>query len=378
MSRARAKSRRRRRLRWWNRGTGIRLRLWMAFNLVLLCGLSYGVYLLVQSNATPAFAGFGQQEDKPGITERLKPGSTDKPIPNRADFLAPKGKHFGVSTFEAPWSSSEIDKVATAAGTRPTMVEYFVKWTEDFEPEAVDASYRQGMLPVLSWEPWAGPKAGLDQPAYSLASIAAGEHDAYISRFAKGIGDHKWPVALRFAHEMNGNWYPWSEQRSGNKPGDYVKAWQHIHQLFEAAGAENVIWVWSPNILRPVPKVSLQALYPGKEYVDWVGLVGYAAEEKNAAQVFDPTLEALRKFAAHPVLITETGARPGPLKAPWTADFFTWLDKVPDVIGFIWFERSENEGGGADWRFSTDPATTQSFRTGLSGIDLVSTAGQSG
>ncbi|MFJ6573740.1 glycoside hydrolase family 26 protein [Streptomyces sp. NPDC091292] len=374
MSRASNNPRRKKRLHFWNRGTGIRLRLWMAFNVVVLSALSYGVYVLVQSNSGPSFAGFGREENKPGITERLKNGSETQAIPARDSFLDPKGKHFGVSTFEAPWSTDEIDKVAAAAGTRPTMVEYFVKWTEDFEPETVDASYRQGMLPLLAWEPWAGKKAGVDQPAYSLDSIASGEHDAYIKQFAKGVAEHKWPIALRFAHEMNGDWYPWSEKRSGNKPGDYVKAWRHVHQLFDEAGADNVIWLWSPNILRPVPDVSLKALYPGKKYVDWVGMVGYAVEDKTASQVFDATLKALRKFTDQPVLITETGAQPGSRKAPWTSDFFTWLAKNPDVIGFVWFERSEEEGGGADWRFTSDAATTRAFKSGIGGIDLVSAA----
>ncbi|MEV5338487.1 glycosyl hydrolase [Streptomyces sp. NPDC052676] len=377
MSRSRQNSRRKKRLRWWNRGTGIRLRLWMAFNVVVLTGLSYGVYLLVQSNEVPAYTGLGKDESDLSVVDRIKGGATET-IPTRAEFLDPDGVHFGVSTYEAPWSTSEIDATAEAAGTRPTLVEYFVKWTEDFDPKAVDASYRQGMLPLVSWEPWAGSAKGVDQPAYSLASIAEGNHDAYITEFAESVADQKWPLVLRFAHEMNGDWYPWSEQRSGNKPGEYVAAWRHVHDLFEAAGADNVIWLWSPNILRPVPDVSLKALFPGEDYVDWAGMVGYAVEEDTAAKVFDPTLKALSAFTDLPVLITETGAQPGPLQAGWTADFFTWLPKRPQVIGFVWFQRSQEEGGGADWRFTTSQATQDAFRTGIASVDLVSAHAKSG
>ncbi|MER6911105.1 glycosyl hydrolase [Streptomyces sp. NPDC000594] len=365
-------------LHWWNRGTGVRLRLWMAFNMVLLSGLSYGVYLLVQSNATPAFAGFGQQENQ-SITDRLIPGSKPPPIPSRAELLDPQGRHFGVSTYEAPWSKAEVSRVSEAAGTRPTMVEYFVQWTEDFDPGAVDASYRQGLLPVLSWEPWAGKDKGVtDQPKYRLRTIIDGKHDAYIKRFARDVAAHDWPLAIRFAHEMNGEWYPWSEQYNDNRVGEYKKMWRHVHKIFEEAGADNVIWLWSPNILRPVPDISLKQLYPGKEYVDWVGLVGYAVKEKKAAAVFEPTLKALRKFTEQPIFITETGAQPSGHKADWTTDFFRWLNRNPDIAGFIWFERSENEGGNADWRFTADALTTEAFKKGVATVDLVGPTRRSG
>ncbi|GLF96043.1 glycoside hydrolase family 26 protein [Streptomyces yaizuensis] len=364
-------TRRKKKLHWWNRGTGVRLRLWMAFNMVLLSGLSYGVYLLVQSNSDPAFTGFGRPENR-SITDRLLP-SNGSPIPSRAELLKPEGRHFGVSTYEAPWSKEEITRVSAAAGTRPTMVEYFVKWTEEFDPEAIDASYRQGMLPVLSWEPWGGEEnGGTDQPEYRLSAILAGKHDAYIERFARDVAAHDWPLAIRFAHEMNGEWYPWSEQYNDNKLGEYAKVWRHVHGIFEKAGAGNVIWLWSPNILRPVPDISLEQLYPGKEYVDWVGMVGYAVKEKKAAAVFEPTLKALRKFTDQPIFITETGAQPTPHKHAWTADFFDWLNRTPDISGFIWFERDTEEGGKADWRFTADPRTTEAFQQGIRTVDLVS------
>jgi hypothetical protein len=84
-----------------------------------------------------------------------------------------------------------------------------------------------------------------------------------------------------------------------------------------------------------------------------------------SAQVFDPTLAALHRFTRRPVLITETGAQPGPNKADWTTDFFGWLSRHRDVIGFIWFERDKASGGGADWKFSSDPRTLRAFRHGI-------------
>ena len=170
------------------------------------------------------------------------------------------------------------------------------------------------------------------------AKIARGDFDGYITRVATAIRDQEWPLAIRFAHEMNGNWYPWSEQTSGNRPGDYVRAWRHVHDIFRRVGATNVVWIWSPNIVRPVPGIDLRRLYPGDAYVDWIGLVGYAVTERTAAAVFDPSLAVLARFTDKPVIITETGVQPSDFKSAWITDFFRWLPTRRQVIGFIWFE----------------------------------------
>ena len=60
------------------------------------------------------------------------------------------------------------------------------------------------------------------------------------------------PVAIRFDHEMNGNWYPWSaglpaNQGAAGQPNLYVQAWRHIWNLFNSVGANSdVIWLWAP------------------------------------------------------------------------------------------------------------------------------------
>jgi hypothetical protein len=36
------------------------------------------------------------------------------------------------------------------------MIQFFVKWTQEFRPDAVSMCYSQHALPLLSWEPWAG------------------------------------------------------------------------------------------------------------------------------------------------------------------------------------------------------------------------------
>ncbi|WP_285791106.1 glycosyl hydrolase [Micromonospora sp. NBRC 101691] len=341
--------------------------LWMAANTAVLLLLS-GWVVHSASGAPPTVAPSAGPPPSAVPGEGASGGRTR--IPAKKDIMSAPGHRFGLSAPHVPWSQPEIDAIAAKAGARPTLLQYFVKWTEEFRPESVDAAYGNGGVPVISWEPWSGSEPGLDQPAYALRRIAAGEHDEYLTRFATAVRDHRWPIGLRFAHEMNGSWYPWSEQRSGNRPGEYVRAWRHVHDVFTRVGATNVIWIWSPNIIRPVPKVSLKALYPGDRYVDWIGLVGYSTGERTATALFGPTLRKLRAFTDRPLLITETGSRPEEYRLPFIRDLFGWLNRRTDVVGFIWFEYDRVDGGSGDWRFTTQPDAVEAFRTGLARLTL--------
>ncbi|MFF0293501.1 glycoside hydrolase family 26 protein [Kitasatospora sp. NPDC004615] len=365
---------RRKTLHWWSRGSGIRLRVWMVVNGLLLCTLSYGVLAaLGAQDGTLGYHGLGNSAKTSGLDRLLQPKKAEPVIPGREIFANPEGKkYFGVSTQESPFSSAEVTSVQQSAGAAPSMTEYFVQWNQEFDPKAITAAYGHGTLPVLAWEPWAGTELGKDQPDYALSTITGGKHDDYINRFAQAVATQKWPVAIRFAHEMNGSWYPWSEQANGNHAGDYVQAWRHVHDLFKAAGATNVIWVWSPNILRPVPDIDITKLYPGDQYVDWAGMVGYGTnEERTADATFGPTLDLLRSISSKPILITETGREPNSMLKPvWISDFFAWLAKQPDVVGFIWFQRNKSQGAEANWRFDDTTPSLRAFSNGLRQITL--------
>ena len=334
----------------------------MVVNAVLVVGLA--AWVLRPTAAAPS-----EVKQAGGIAAQSAPPlPSSVPIPTKAEVMAQQGQRFGLSTPTTPFGNTALNAFTKAAGKSPTMLMYFNKWTQPFNPGAVVASYDRGALPVIAWEPWAGQKSGDSQPAYALSKIINGDFDAYIKKYATAVAAQKWPVAIRFAHEMNGHWYPWSESLSGNKPGQYVQMWRHVHDIFDSVGATNVIWIWSPNILRPVPNVNLKNLYPGDAYVDWVGMVGYQVVESTASAVYQPTMTAIRKFTKKSFVLTEVGAEPSSHKAAWIKDFMKWLPQHPDVVGFVWFEFSKAQGGSADWRFTETTATTQAFKTGLAGV----------
>ncbi|MFK0193589.1 glycoside hydrolase family 26 protein [Kitasatospora sp. NPDC090308] len=331
--------------------------------------LAAGVSCSAQSDGTgPAGALFGEEADQSTSPAATAPPSPAASVPPTKDeLLRSAGVYFGVSTYQTPLAA-ETDAVAAAAGRRPTMLQYFLDWRKEFDPATVREVYRQGAVPMLTWEPGDAPYEA-DQSWYATRRIADGEFDAYITRFARGVRDQGWPVVLRFAHEMNGDWYPWAANVNGNRPGDYAAAWRHVHDVFAQEHADNVIWLWSPNVLRGT-SADLQSLYPGDAYVDWLGMDGYGFGERTASEVLDQTYVRLREIADKPVFISETGAMPDPGKPGWITDLFRWIADHPKVPGFVWFEHSVEEGGRYDYRFAADPAARKAFADGLATLKL--------
>jgi beta-mannanase len=226
----------------------------------------------------------------------------------------------------------------------------------------------RGAVPLVTWEPWVAG-AGVQQPAYALDRITAGDFDPYLRRWADGLRAFGRPVLLRFAHEMNGDWYPWAEGVNGNGPGDYVAAWHHVRGVVTGAGASNVSWVWSPNVPY-TGSVPLPGLYPGAGAVDVVGLDGYNFGTSQSWSswvrpdvLFGPGLAQLRQLAPGvPVVISETASSElGGSKADWVRSLFSYLAVQPDVTAVVWFHFQKE----TDWRLDSSSASAAAVREAL-------------
>jgi len=313
--------------------------------------------------------------------------------PSLASLMVPDQRYLGLYTPQSPFSWSELDQVADQVGVTPGVAGYFQGWDTAFRPDAVVRSWRKGMLPMITWEsrPLAAANDQVDEPEYSLPRIIEGAHDDYLREYARAVAELDLPVAIRLNHEMNSGWYPWSEQTSnaapvnGNRPGDFVRMWHHVHAIFEAEGANaNVIWVWSPNIVNRLPATNrtleyTRSLYPGDEYVDWVGLSGYFRPPYDPDQTatfsytFDRSLDQLRAITGKPIMLAEIGAsETGGRKAAWITDLFDALAEPhnADVIGLAWFHHAvttyvEGERTTNDWRITSRPDALAAFREGI-------------
>jgi mannan endo-1,4-beta-mannosidase len=269
-----------------------------------------------------------------------------------------------------PWKVAElreVDDFERGSGERARIVMWFADWAHSsFDPRQAEAVAQRGAAPEIAWEPWdSSVGTHRRQPRYTLASIVEGRHDSYVRRWATAIAHYGGPVRLRFAHEMNGDWYPWAERANGNQRGQYLRAWRHVHSIFSAAGATNVTWVWCPVASRIDP-----GQYPGDRFVDVVGLTGlnggsvlFDRKWRSFRSSYAQPLDSIGRLApGKPIEISEVAStEAGGDKAAWIREMFAEVRRHPAIRSLIWF----NVRKETDWRISSSPAAQRAFAAGV-------------
>lgn len=276
---------------------------------------------------------------------------------------------WGVYVPGFPGSASALDDAERSAGRHLDMVMWYVHWGgpwSAFNAGDVHTVIARGSTPVITW--MSDDPTASSQSAYSLQGIAVGQHDAYIRAWADGLRGAGGRVVLRFDHEMNGNWYPWSPGQNGQTAAGYVAAWRHVHDVFVAEGATNVQWLWSPNVAF-TGSAPLPPLYPGDAYVDRVGVDGFnwgstdgAHTWQAFATIFDTTVSQVAAISHRPLMIGEVACtESGGDKAAWISDFFAALSHAGALTGFVWFDADKE----TDWRLDSSAAAQVAFVAGL-------------
>src|SRR3954468_13217408 len=277
-------------------------------------------------------------------------------------LLCPERIYVGASVEGWLSDPAAADAFTEATGVSPSVAMYFYDFGGRIDTTALRRLSDAGRLPMMTWEPWnhTTPSAN----PYSLQAIAAGEFDAYLSAQGKALAAVGAPLAVRFAHKMNGDWSPWGQGANGNTPADYVAAYRHVHDVVTAAGASNVAWVWSPITVISRPNVPLAPLYPGDGYVDWLGLsVYFSSPTATYAADIPSTLRELDRMApAKPLYVTETSVLPGPNRPAMIHDLITGLLTIPNLVGLTWFNHDTNH----DYRIDNDPPAAAQLAEELS------------
>ena len=168
-----------------------------------------------------------------------------------------------------------------ADGSMPTFDSDPQGWisSRDFS----DAASTRGATPMITLEPML--------PFDFARAWKPGEKLYEATKlYAQGAGAWGKPLFIRFAHEMNGSWYPWAEweDKNRNQKRDYAtedtgftadlykQAYRNVAAMFRRY-APNVALVWCPNSgLLGGPRGDVfTPWYPGDDVVDWVGLDTY-------------------------------------------------------------------------------------------------------
>ncbi|MCL9665472.1 hypothetical protein L2091_09555 [Curtobacterium albidum] len=316
--------------------------------------------------------------------------------PTKAQILGQQSRWYGLYTTQSPFNWAEYDRVTQEVGRATNMVGYFQGFDQDFNASAVQRSWANGRLPMMTWET-VPAKTGNDQPyveGYTNHDIVSGKFDDYLASYASALKANGMPVVIRLDHEMNGQWYNWSEgSKQQNAPGSYVAMWQHVHDVFQANGANDyVIWNWSPSRIDKLGNAKYQTLdymrqyYPGADYVDWVGMSGYyrtATEQPTFQNTFGATLAQLRQVApGKHILLNEIGATEtggtvsDSQKSQWIASLFDALADPAnrDVIGFAYFSQVATtivDGARTtnDWRLDSRADSLATFAEGIARTD---------
>ena len=328
------------------------------------------------------------------------------------------GAWFGVSV---DWSHDSLRAYSRRLGHRPAVAVTFAgfpmsRQEQGWLDQAVDQAKGTRSTLLLTLEPHDGLAAVTRVRAERLASRLASYNRAGV------------PVLVRFAHEMNGSWYPWSQQ-----PAAYVRAFRVVADAVHR-GTPRSAMLWAPNYGGGYPftggpyqaqpgSADAAALdtdgdgtvtgeddpyrpyWPGRRYVDWVGMSLYhwgnaypwgeneRPEPGKFVDLLRGTYDGLNgderavpdfyaEYGAQmhlPVAVTETGALYAPgrggaselsIKRAWWNQVFDpgQLRRLPWLKLVDWFEWRKHEpevGGTVDWTATRDRQVRRAFTAAL-------------
>jgi hypothetical protein len=334
--------------------------------------------------STPSPEAPAAPEPTPAPTPAPAPEPTPSPAPAAASIYwgAWIGKQ--LTGNQPPWDMSAASKFEEMAGKKLSILNFSAPFANcpssggacsfyKFPVNEMNTIRSHGSIPFYSWASQSIPSTK-EEPNFQLSDVIAGTYDSYIREFATAAKNWGHPFFLRFNWEMNGRWFPWSEGVNGNKSGEYVTAWRHVHDIFAAVGASNVTWVWCPNIDPNGEFLNLASQYPGDKYVDWTGLDGYNfgtdpnrgdrwySFDHQYKSTYDKVTGSIAP--SKPLMISEIGSTEyGGSKAAWIQDALAKIPtSYPKIRGLLWFEQFDD---GMDWPIETSASATSAFASGI-------------
>jgi hypothetical protein len=331
-----------------------------------------------QATRPTGFAGRpgGPAGESPATVAPVSPPPATGNGPSTLYWGASIGSH--LTGVQAPWDMGAVTKFEQIAGKQVSLVNFFAPFANcasppcsfyDFPTRPMESIRAYGAIPVFSWSSQSIPSSR-NEPDFQLADVIAGTYDSYIREFATAARNWGHPFFLRFNWEMNGSWFPWSEGINGNQSGEFIAAWRHVHDIFAAVGADNVTWVWCPNVDPDGIFRDLASLYPGDAYVDWTGLDGYnwglhpakPDRWRSFNDLYSTTYQRIVGSIApdKPMLIGEIGStEQGGSKANWIEEALTVIPtNYPKIRGLLWFDTYDD---GMDWPIETSPSAAGAF-----------------
>ncbi|MGZ3861571.1 MAG: glycosyl hydrolase [Bacteroidia bacterium] len=234
-------------------------------------------------------------------------------------------------------------------GKKIKYANYFLDWAIDGTTVAkelpgneVQQLLNNGYTPVITWEPLFQGYVRLDPVQPRLYNIINGDYNLYIDQFAQKIKTFNDTVIIRFMHEFEGDWYPWSISQNNQDPNLYKTAFQAVVNRFRSNGVSKVKWMWCLNSdYAPYAFYNWAVTaYPGDAYVDIVASDIYNNHFPSNSpfwksfrqQATESYYYLNRYFPQKPIYICEVGCR----------ERFSWENTGSQSKG-DWYERMNKE-----------------------------------
>jgi cellulose synthase/poly-beta-1,6-N-acetylglucosamine synthase-like glycosyltransferase len=266
----------------------------------------------------------------------------------KQELLIPQdGIYFGY--YLPQLNAHPVDPIPkSVANEKSSLLMYYQDWSPEskFDSAFLNRISGSGHVPVVTWEPWVSNRP--EKTGYKPQDIVNGSQDKFIRNWAKEAAAYRKPFYLRFAHEMNGNWYQWGDQNGSTA---YIAMWKYVHDIFEQEGANNVIWLWSPNNTDEFGSTdSILSYYPGDNYVDWVGFSGFnwgtSSRVSHWSSFKDIAYGAYEKLSTinKPIMVAETSSvSTGGNKQAWfDQTLMRDLPELPRIKAVILFDQNFN------------------------------------
>jgi hypothetical protein len=176
-------------------------------------------------------------------------------------------------------------------------------WDELFPDDIANHVLKRGGILNVQWTP---QLQDAFEP-FSLPEINQGVWDDHLLSWAKAVREYEYPVLLTFAPDFN-------QRASGHfslrdplrQQQDFIKAYRYIIDLFREENAYNAMWVWQFNIDDATfPLIVTKQLYPGGNYIDWMGVSSQVSENAAVDSLYDNLLDSFQEdIPTKPVLWT--------------------------------------------------------------------------
>jgi glycosyl hydrolase family 26 len=273
-------------------------------------------------------------------------------VPDSGFYVGAYTKH--IDGYGQQRAKEAMGDLESRLGRRLHINHHFYAWSDVFPSWREPYDIENDRIPMISWN------------GENTDAIARGDWDGLIAARAQAIAMLNTPVFIRWFWEMDGN----KKQGFISSPASYQRAWRHIHDIFQQAGAINAVWVWCPNA-SAFEDGEAQPYYPGAGYVDWVCGDGYNFAPNRPGDKWESLAQIYNGFYANatrlgkPLMIGEFGAleRKAGEKEQWFRQAHDWIAGHPAIAAVVYFNADSTTNGiYYDWRVDTSPSSFEGFR----------------